>query len=186
LGYFPLADDPGNSSQTEYYYLMTRPSLLLLLCSTVLTAQSIPARPSFVDYAAKQIYKGAPAAPRLDRDERTFRTVIRSGAKSEVQFAGHYTLPQFGCGAGCSGFYIVDSINGKVYDGFGIADLPGQWLEKQSGDELLRIQFFPSSRLLKINGCPNEHDCGYYDYVMEDGKGLKLIQKWLLPKEFQD
>ncbi len=103
-----------------------------------------------------------------------------------MQFAGHYTLPQFGCGAGCSGFYIVDSINGKVYDGFGIADLPGQWLEKQSGDELLRIQFFPSSRLLKINGCPNEHDCGYYDYVMEDGKGLKLIQKWLLPKEFQD
>ena len=82
-------------------------------------------------------------------------------------------------------FYIVDSITGRVYDGFGIADLPDQWLEKQSGDPPLRIQFIASSRLLKINGCPNEHDCGYYDYVMVDGKGLKLVDKWLLPQAFQ-
>jgi hypothetical protein len=98
----------------------------------------------------------------------------------------HYTVPQFGCGTECSAFYIVDSITGRVYGGFGIADLPGKWLEKQSSDQPLRIQFVPSSRLLKINGCPNEQDCGYYDYVMVDGKGLKLVQKWLLPKEFQD
>ncbi|HKR28593.1 MAG TPA: hypothetical protein VJS11_14110, partial [Acidobacteriaceae bacterium] len=115
-----------------------------------------------------------------------FRTVIRRGAKSEVQFAGHYTVPQFGCGAGCSAFLIVDSITGKVYDGFGISDLPDQWTQKHSDDQAPRIQFVSSSRLLKINGCPNEHDCGYYDYVMVDGKGLKLVQKWLLPRKFQD
>lgn len=164
---------------------MIRIWLLLLLCSTVLSAQSIRARPSFNDYQVKQIYRGAPASPKLDDDQAMFRTVIRRGAKSEVQFAGHYTVPQFGCGAECSAFAIVDSITGKVYNGFTIAELPGQWLEKQSGDQPLRIQFVPSSRLLKINGCPNEQDCGYYDYVMIDGKGLKLIQKWLLPKEFQ-
>jgi hypothetical protein len=160
--------------------------MLVLLWSTVLSAQSIPPRPSFESYPAKQIYKGTPAPPKLDQEERMFRAVIRRGAKSEVQFAGHYTVPEFGCGAGCSAFYIVDSITGKIYDGFGITDLPGRWLEKQSGDEPPRIQFVPNSRLVKINGCPNEHDCGFYDYVMEDGKGLKLIQKWLLPKEFQD
>jgi hypothetical protein len=44
----------------------------------------------------------------------------------------------------------------------------------------------PSSRLLKINGCPNERNCGFYDYEMVDGKGLRLIQKRLLPKEFQE
>ncbi len=43
----------------------------------------------------------------------------------------------------------------------------------------------PVSRLLKINGCPNDTDCGYYDYVMVDGKELKMVRKWLLPKEFQ-
>ena len=131
-------------------------------------------------------YKGTPASPKLDHDQQMFAPSSERGAKAEVQFAGHYTVPQFGCGAGCSAFAVVDSITGKVYDGFAIADLPHQWLEKQPGDQPLRIQFVPSSRLLKINGCPNESDCGYDDYVMIDGKGLKLIQKWLLPKEFQD
>lgn len=164
---------------------MIRISLVFLLGSLVLSAQSVPTRPSFDNYPAKQIYKGTPAPPKLDHDQEMFRTVIRRGSKSEVQFAGHYTVPQFGCGAECSAFAIVDSITGKVYDGFTISDLPNQWLEKQSGDQPLRIQFVPSSRLLKVNGCPNETDCGYYDYVMIDGQGLKLVQKWLLPKEFQ-
>ena len=160
--------------------------LLLLLSSTGLCGQSVPVRPSFEKYPATQIYKGTPAEPKLDKDQRMFRTVIRKGARSPVQFAGHYTVAQCGCGTGCSQFYIVDSINGRVYDGgFGISDFPGSWLEKQSGDPPDRVQFTASSRLLKINGCPNEHDCGYYDYVMVDGEGLKLIKKWLLPQEFQ-
>jgi hypothetical protein len=37
--------------------------------------------------------------------------------------------------------------------------------------------------LLKINACPNEENCGLYDYEMIDGKGLKLIRKELLTKE---
>lgn len=159
---------------------------MLLLGSLLLSAQTIPSRPSFDSYATKEIYRGIPATPRLNYNQRTFRTVIRREAKSSVQFGGHYTVPQFGCGTECSGFYIVDSVSGRVYDGFGVIDLPRNWLDKQSGEELPRIQFVPNSRLLKINGCPNEHNCGYYDYVIEDGKGLKLIQKWLLPKAFQD
>jgi len=165
---------------------MNRVLLLLLLSSTELFGQSIPASTSFENYPAEQIYKGTPALPKLDKDERMFRTVIRNGAKSPVQFAGHYTVPQCGCGTGCSQFYIVDSVTGRVYEGdFTISDLPGKWLEKRSGDPPPRIQFIASSRLLKINGCPNEQDCGYYDYVMVDGKGLKLIRKWLLPQQFQ-
>jgi hypothetical protein len=38
---------------------------------------------------------------------------------------------------------------------------------------------------MKVNGCPNERDCGFYDYIMVEGEGLKLIRKRLLPKEFQ-
>ena len=47
------------------------------------------------------------------------------------------------------------------------------------------MEFHPNSRLLKINACPNETNCGLYDYVMVEGKGLKLIRKELLPQEFQ-
>jgi hypothetical protein len=164
---------------------MKRALMLLALLPIALAGQPTPPRPSFESYGVKQIYQGKPAHPVLNKDQMSFRTRIRDGANSPVEFAGHYTLPRFGCGAGCSAFYIVDSITGRVYDGFGIADLPDQWLEKQSGDPPLRIQFIASSRLLKINGCPNEHDCGYYDYVMVDGKGLKLVDKWLLPQAFQ-
>lgn len=186
-GSWRISDDcPEASLITEYDCLMIRIWLVILVGSLTLSAQSIPTRPSFDRYPTKQIYTGAPAPPKLDEGQRMLRTVIRRGAKSEVQFAGHYTVPQAGCGAGCSGFFIVDSITGKVYNGFSIADLPGQWLEKQPGDQPLRIEFVSSSRLLKINGCPEEQSCGYYDYVMVDGKGLKLVQKWLLPKEFQD
>jgi hypothetical protein len=111
--------------------------------------------------------------------------MIRRGATDKVEFAGHFTIPRWGCGAGCNEFAVVDSINGKVYDGFGITELPGAWEEQQHGDPPKRMEFHPSSRLLKINGCPNETNCGFYDYLMVDGKGLTLIRKELLPKEFQ-
>ena len=115
-----------------------------------------------------------------------FRTRILADAKSPVEFAGHYTLPRWGCGAGCNEFVIVDSVTGKVYDvPFSVAELPIPWVEEHGGDALKRMDYRPDSRLMKINGCPNERDCGLYDYVMADGKGLILVRKELLPPEFQ-
>jgi hypothetical protein len=164
---------------------MVRILLVLLLTSLTLSAQTVPARPAFSAYPVKRLYKGSPAPPKCEQQQESACRIIRDGAKSEVQFAGHYTVPQFGLGAGASAFFIVDSLTGKVYNGIGVEDLPYRWVERQSGDQPLRVQFLPTSRLLKINGCPNETDCGYYDYVMVEGRGLKLVQKWLLPKEFQ-
>jgi hypothetical protein len=155
-----------------------------LIASVNLVAQT-SSRAAFKDYPVEEIYRGVPVPPKLSKEQRTYRTVIRTGAKSPVEFAGHYTVPRFGCGAGCSAFYIVDSTNGKVYDGLGVVELPMSWQEKQPGDPPERLEYHPNSRLLRINGCPNETNCGFYDYVMVEGKGLKLIRKQLLPKEFQ-
>src|SRR5579863_8322547 len=105
---------------------MIRGLLLLLVGSTIVAGQSLPARPSFDSYPAETIYTGTPAQPKLSKDQRMYRTVIRTGAKSPVQFAGHYTVPECGCGTGCSLYYIVDSVTGRVYEGdFAISDLPG-------------------------------------------------------------
>jgi hypothetical protein len=112
-----------------------------------------------------------------------YRTAIREGAKSKVEFAGHYTVPRWGCGSGCSMFVIVDSITGKVYDGFSVADLPPAWTQKHEDQE--QMEFRANSRLLKVNGCINEQNCGFYGYEMIEGKGLKLVRKELLPKEVQ-
>ena len=159
-------------------------TLGLLLCLMHSSTQRAKGRPKFRDYPVHQIYQGKPAAPILSKDQRWYRTVIREGAKSKVQFAGHYTVPVFGCGAGCAGFYLVDSISGKVYDGFTVAD-SFAWLAKPGNENVQRIEFQPNSRLFRVTGCPGETDCGFYDYELVDGAGLKLIRKRLLPREFQ-
>jgi hypothetical protein len=150
-----------------------------------LPSQEEKPRPKFSDYPVKNIYRGQRARPIITKEFREIRTVIRRGADSDVDFAGHYTVPRWGCGTDCNGFVIVDSISGKVYSGFGVAGLSPKWLENHGGEELERMEFHPKSRLLKIDACPNEANCGFYDYVMVDGSGLKLIRKELLPKEFQ-
>jgi hypothetical protein len=144
-----------------------------------------PPRPRFRDYRVKNIYHGEPAIPVITKEFRIVRTTIRRGAKSDVEFAGHFTVPRWGCGTDCNGFVIVDSISGKIYDGIGVHGLPFNWVEEHGDDAIERMEFYPNSRLLKINSCPNEENCGLYDYVMIDGKGLKLVRKELLPKEFQ-
>ncbi|HKD78732.1 MAG TPA: hypothetical protein VKH81_03510 [Candidatus Angelobacter sp.] len=147
-------------------------------------AQRATGRPKFSDYPVVQIYQGKPAVPILSKDQRWYRTVIREGAKSKVQFAGHYTVPIFGCGAGCAGFYLVDSITGKVYDGFTVAD-SFAWIARPGNENVRRIEFYPNSRLFRITGCPGETNCGFYDYEVVDGAGLKLVYKKLLSQEFQ-
>jgi hypothetical protein len=135
----------------------------------------------------QDLYHGTPAPPILDKDQRKFRTMIRRGANSPVEFAGHYTVPRWGCGTGCTEFAIVDSISGQVYSSpFAVEELPGAWEEKHIGQIPSRMEYQPNSMLMKINGCPNERDCGFYDYVMVENQGLKVLRKELLPKEFRN
>ena len=159
------------------------------VCALALSAgaQVTSTRPSFSDFSVKEVFRGEPAAPKLvTKAERAFRTRIRNGAKGPVEFAGHYTLPRWGCGAGCSGFAIVDSITGRVYDvPFSLEDLPYPWLDEHEGEGHQRMDYRPDSRLMKFDACLNEVDCGFYDYVMVDNKGLELVRKELLPPEFQ-
>lgn len=161
-------------------------ALYLCFFALDLSSQLEKLRPKFRDYQVQHIYRGKPAKPILNQDQRLFRTMIRSGAKSAVEFAGHYTVPRWGCGTGCSQLVVVDSISGRVYDvPFSVSELPGAWVEKHSEHILERMEFRADSRLMKFDGCLNEHDCGFYDYLMIEGKGLKLLRKELLPKEFQ-
>jgi hypothetical protein len=157
-----------------------------MLCFITLAfPQSGKTRPDFNDYPVRHIYKGKHAAPILSKEQRMFRTRIREGAKADTQFASHYTVPAWGCGSGCIAFVVIDSITGRVYDGLGVSSLPGDWIDEYKPPSTAPVEFRPTSRLLKINGCPGEHDCGLYDYLMVEGQGLKLIRKELLPQKYQ-
>jgi hypothetical protein len=161
---------------------------VFLAIGASLVGQTAKPRLQFNDFPVEEIYRGTPALPKLvNPDQRTFRTMIRRGAKNHVEFAGHYTVPEWGCGTECFQLAIVDSITGKVYDvPFSAVHLPMDWLESHGGyDAYKKMEFYPDSRLLRFAGCPNERDCGYYDYIMIDGKGLKLIRKELLPDRYQ-
>ena len=72
--------------------------------------------PQFSDYPVKEIYRGRPAAVKLASHPlaRTFRTVLRDGAEKGPNFAGHFTVVLWGCGAGCQSFAIVEANSGKV------------------------------------------------------------------------
>lgn len=155
-----------------------------LLGSTLTLAQSDSRRPNFRDYAVQQVYKGKPASPILDKSQRFFRTAIRRGANKPVEFAGHYTVPIWGCGMGCIAFSVVDSITGKVYDG-SVVELPLTWLDDHPDVDLKPVEYQSNSRLFKINGCLGEGPCGFYDYVMLPQKGLSLIRRELLPDKYQ-
>jgi hypothetical protein len=176
------APEPARWSGTAYQ-IMQKTMCALMMIGASSWAQQPKVRPDFKAFAVENVFTGAPAVPKLSRSQQTFRTMIRQGAKSKVEFAGHYTVPRWGCGSGCSTFVIVDSITGAMYNGFNLADLPVAWIEKHGEQE--QMGFRPESRLLKINGCVNEENCGFYDYTMIEGKGLKLLRKELLPQEFQ-
>jgi hypothetical protein len=158
--------------------------LLLSLVHTSSPPQPQNSRPQFRDFQVRDIYRGAPARPIITKEWRMMRTRIRQGANHEVQFAGHYTVPGWGCGTGCGAFVIVDSITGRIYDSMpAYSDFPVRWFDNHPPVELM--EFHPDSRLLKINGCPNETNCGFYDYEMIEGRGLKLLRREPLPPEFQ-
>jgi hypothetical protein len=162
-------------------------NMYFILTTILLCAQGAneKARPRFEDFKVSRIYEGKPALPKIPKGFRQFRTRIRQGAKAPVEFAGHYTIPSWGMGAGCNVFVIVDSLDGTLYGGFGICEVEKFPEQTDESGHLERMEYRKDSRLLKLNACINEKDCGYYDFEMVDGQGLKLIRKQLLPKEYQ-
>jgi hypothetical protein len=86
---------------------------------SVLWQVQAPMPPSypFNRYPAGKVFRGTPAPPRLlTADQRGFRTVLRNGAKQGPNFAGHFTVVEWGCGSNCIAMAVIDAITGAVYD----------------------------------------------------------------------
>jgi hypothetical protein len=91
---------------------LTGSALWSLLCLFALTAEP----PRFKDYPVTNIYRGTPAAPVLSsRMARLFRTQLRNSVQYGPNFAGHYTVARWGCGAGCVTVAVMDAISGEVW-----------------------------------------------------------------------
>ncbi len=137
--------------------------------------------PRFEDYPATQKPRGMPATAIIaNRRARQYRTVIRRDAEAGPNFAGNFTIAQWGCGSTCVAFAIVDGHTGRVY--FHPQVLQAMQVPYQAENVL---QFRLDSRLLIISGeilplDPNRptgpESVGKFYYEWKNNQ-LKLIRK---------
>jgi len=165
--------------QKQYFLIIKKLSLLFLILSVSLfvTSNALdnninkPKKqklPTFDDFLVVKIYKGIPAKVDLssNRYAKEFRTALREGAKKGPNFAGHYTLIEWGCGSFCQNHAIVDAKNGKVF-------FPGKLLTMAGVDFKLTSSLIITDPVntLSVDVSPISYSY-YYNW---DGKKLILI-----------
>jgi hypothetical protein len=96
---------------------------------------------------------------------REFASELRTAQARKPNFAGHFVLAEFGCGASCVMSAAIDAKTGDV-----------AWLPFTvcCSDVEEPIEFKPDSRLLRIRGSRNEKGSGTYFYTF-DGKRFTEI-----------
>jgi len=103
--------------------------------------------PKFFQFAEK-VYAGPHAAVKLvTKDDQAFATRLKQASTQPVNFAGHYILATWGCGAECLGGAVIDARSGKV------VFLPYSVCCWSEGDP---FYYKKDSRLIVFSGVLNE------------------------------
>ncbi len=137
----------------------------------LLTA-SLPAHaPTFANYPTAPLWQGPSAEPRLaTRMEKVFRTQLKTQAREKPDFAGHYHIATWGCGAACIDWGMIDSKTGRVVMGDTWGDVNLMHVMDQP------LMYKPDSRLFIILGAPSEKpEREGFTYLLWTGKAFKRI-----------
>lgn len=132
--------------------------------------------PRFEDYPAGAAFAGRNRLV-LDGTDMGYRTRLREAARQRPDFAGHYVLALWSCGAECLMGAAVDVRSGHV------AWLPGGticcWFSgsKTQARDINPVRYRLDSRLLVLNGLRHERegDLGQHDYTIEGGRFVHLL-----------
>ena len=146
--------------------------------SCVATARDLP---TFDQFRVAEIYRGRPANVRLGGhpDAKKFRTVLREGARTGPNFAGHYTVVTFGCGTACQRLMIVDAKSGSVF--FPPQTQPNSYF--MVTDESPPFQFRVDSELLILTGAPMDKENEGVYYYRWTGQALRQLA--YVPRSWQ-
>jgi hypothetical protein len=138
--------------------------------------------PAFDQYrVTEQKFSGKPVPLQIKTaEDRRFRTMIRKAAAGGPNFAGHFTVAEWGCGAGCVSVAIIDATTGSIYRGpFRIL---GWQMRKYEGkyaandDGFHQLEYRLDSRLLVARGCPEETNCASWFWEWT-GSQFKLVRQ---------
>lgn len=163
---------------------MTHPGLFLVFFMVVVTASNAGELPAPSAYPAIPINVETPAKPVLkSRLARFYKTRINEGAKVGPNFAGHYTVVRWGCGAGAFMFFVVDAIDGAVYEPPELClALAGAAGESLPGFDNINPGFSLTSKLLLTVGVgdgPKDDPYGRAKtvYLFDKGKFKRLYKE---------
>jgi len=152
---------------------------MFLLVSVLPQLTDVPPTPAplqkkFAEFAVTEKFTGKPSPVVLSRPEhRMFRTMLRNGAKEGPNFAGHFTVVQWGCGTNCLSGAIVDAKTGEVYQ------LPALGKERADYFESEWLHFRPDSRLMIVCSHCREWLIGDCDqrYFVWDGSSFTEVDR---------
>jgi hypothetical protein len=148
------------------------------VAGTLLGLVLIAAAPSqpirFEQFAVSKTFTGEAASPNLASHPRarTYRTVLRTEAKSGANFAGHFTVVRIGAGTGTILLAVVDALSGAVYfpKHPALISWAGWWHDPYG--PVYRID----SRLLIVYGRSGSEDAPYgISYFEWTGHDFKLL-----------
>jgi len=119
----------------------------------------------FRRYPARDLYTGTPAPVVLEGDSKAkqFRTRITEGAKHGPNFAGIYTVIEWGCGTNCQQIAVVNARTGRVSD----------WIATELGssyqiDSMLFVKNPDTKECSLLEWCKTEY------YRLEEGNLVLL------------
>lgn len=126
--------------------------------------------PRFEEFATPvEAVKRAAPVRLVDRESRRYRTELREAAQKKPDFAGHYVLATWGCGAGCVMAAAIDAKTGTVTRlPFTVSNWPLSVTEP--------LEYKLDSRLLIVHGSRNEKGNGTYYYEFA-GDSFKLVRE---------
>ena len=144
------------------------PFLFLTPLFLIDASADVPA-PKFEQFSVARERVRKPIAVKLT-DEKSLRyaTRLREFANRQPNFAGHFILASWGCGASC---VITATINAQTGEVVWLPFTVCCW----NADVSKPLEFHADSRLLIVHGSRNETGNGTYDYVF-DGRQFTLLK----------
>jgi len=152
------------------------------------------AAPAFGEYptAAAKVVSASQLDLKSNPIARRYRTVLRREMAEGPNYAGHYRLAFWGCGASCAMFAVINLRTGSVITPKEFGYVLGTNL---AADDFLAgapsdgwgFRFMRNSSLLVVLGAPDEDESktGAYYFVLQDEK-LHLIHTTIPTKNCEN